>query len=312
MMPKWSGLCFTLSLLLVIPLAGCAQSTGPCLEKSYVDLSEINNFANNAQLPFQFPLDEVKSETTSSFTHFCASSSGPASKREYHAAEDYFHPAGTSVYAIADGKISFSGPMGGYGWLIIIDHPQVNIYSLYGHLSPSRWRLESGSVKKGDLIAYLGDADENGGTSKHPLEPHLHLGIRSGQRSDYPGKGEWRWQAGWIKPCPTGVGWLQPSIIIASQDIPSAGFPAPEGNLFSKWGIELLFGGFYFIGGISMLIYATKRNKPFLIFFSGVVLLAASWFFFRDGWRMVYVIFPFALVLFAIGIYRLVSMKKDR
>ncbi len=29
-----------------------------------------------------------------------------------------------SVYAMADGRVSFSGTAGGYGWLIIIDHPQ--------------------------------------------------------------------------------------------------------------------------------------------------------------------------------------------
>ena len=62
-------------------------------------------------------------------------------------------PAGTPVYAVADGEISFSGPMGGYGWLIIIDHPQANLYSLYGHLSPGRWRMESGTVEKGEMIA---------------------------------------------------------------------------------------------------------------------------------------------------------------
>ena len=115
---------------------------------------------------------------------------------EYHAAEDYLRPAGTPVYAIADGDLSFSGPMGGYGWLIIIDHPQFNLYSLYGHLSPSRWAHETGPVAKGELIGYLGDDDENGGSAENPLRPHLHLGLRAGQRQDYPGNGQWRWMAG--------------------------------------------------------------------------------------------------------------------
>ena len=113
------------------------------------------------------------------------------------------------------------GRTGGYGWLIIIDHPQVNLYSLYGHLSPSRWKLESGTeVKRGDLIAYLGDSDENGGSADEPLEPHLHFGVRAGQTADYPAKGEWRFMAGWIRLCPQDLGWLQPSVVITRQETP--------------------------------------------------------------------------------------------
>jgi len=297
------GYLLTCSALLILLLASCAGSTISCPELLYADLSGAAAFASDDQLPFRFPLDEVENQATPSYTHFCAASSGPPDKRKYHAAEDYFHPAGTPVYAMTDGEISFSGPMGGYGWLIIIDHPQANIYSLYGHLSPSRWLSKSGPVEKGDLIAYLGDAHENGGSLKQPLEPHLHLGIRSGQRVDYPGKGEWRWQAGWIKPAPTELGWLQPSAIISEQKIPEGGFPEPETNFISKWGIELLFGGIYLFGGISLLIHATKKDKPILLVFAGIVLLAAGWFFYHDGWKMSYAIFPLAVLLLGVGIY---------
>jgi len=53
--------------------------------------------------------------------------------------------------------------------------------------------------------------------------------------------GEWRWQAGWTKLCPQDLGWLQPSVIITSQDIPVGGFPEPAAGFVAKWGIELLF-----------------------------------------------------------------------
>ncbi len=241
---------------------------------------------------------------------FVPAAAGLSLKKKYHAAEDFFHPPGTPVYAMANGKISFSGPMGGYGWLIIVDHPQANLYSLYGHLSPSRWRLKSGTVEKGDLIAYLGDSHENGGTQENPLEPHLHLGIRAGQREKYPGRGEWRWQAGWIKPCPTDLGWLQPSFIIASQEIPEGGYSEPNANFLTKWGVELLFGGFYLIWGIGILIYATRRRKTILLFITGVVLLAADWFFYRDGWKMSPVLFPLALLLLFTAIYLQVQGSK--
>ena len=290
------------SILSILLLSSCTGPTGYCPEQPYADLSEAETFASDDQLPFQFPLDEVENQASPSYTHFCAASSGPVEKTKYHAAEDYFHPAGTPVYAMADGVISFSGPMGGYGWLIIIDHPQANIYSLYGHISPSRWRLESGAVAKGDLIAYLGEGHENGGSLEKPLEPHLHLGVRTGQRADYPGSGEWRWQAGWIKLAPTDLGWLQPSVIITDQEIPDGGFQGPKSYFISKWGIELLFGCIYVFGGISLLIYATRRDKPILLIIAGIVLMAAGWFFYHDGWKMSCVLFPLAVLLLGTGI----------
>jgi murein DD-endopeptidase MepM/ murein hydrolase activator NlpD len=294
------------SILLIFLLAGCASSPGVCPPNPYADLSGVAAFAGDDTLLFRFPLDEVSNDASPSFTYFSANSDGPESTRKHHAAEDFFHPAGTPVYAVADGKVSFSGSMGGYGWLVIIDHPQANLYSLYGHLSPSRWRIEPGPVEKGELIAYLGDSHENGGTLEQPLEPHLHLGLRAGQRADYSPKGELRWMAGWIKPCPQDVGWLQPSEIIASQGIPLGGFPQPAVSFLANWGIEVLFTAIYLIGGMSMLVFAIKKDKPLLIIFSGVVLLATGWFFNNDGWKMSYALFAVAILLLTVGIYKLV------
>ena len=301
----------TSSILLILLLAGCAQSPGPCSPGLPEDLSGAAAFAGDDRLPFRFPLDEVSSDASPSFTNYCASSDGPESAREYHAAEDFFRPAGTPVYAMADGNISFSGPMDGYGWLIIIDHPQATLYSLYGHLSPSRWRMESGAVEKGELVAYLGDSDENGGSEKRPLVPHLHLGIRAGQRADYPGMGEWRWQAGWINPCPKDLGWLQPSAIITSQHIPAGGFPEPEAGFVAIWWFELLFAGIYLLGGVSMLIFAIRRNKPFLLVVSGIALLAAGWIFYSKGTKMSYALFAMAVLFSAIGIYKLIRRSTN-
>jgi len=292
-------------LLLILSLTGCAQSSIPCVMQPYADLSVVSEFAKDESLPFQFPLKEAISNSSSSHTEFCTNSGGPESKRKYHAAEDYFQPAGTPVYAIADGEISFSGPMGGYGWLIIIDHPQANIYTLYGHLSPSRWLKKSGTVSKGELIAYLGDSDENGGSSKNPLEPHLHLGVRTGQRRDYPGKGEWRWQAGWIKPCPKDLGWLRPSEVITNQEIPMGGFKEPPSKFITKWGIELLFTSIYLFGGTCMYIFATRRNKPLVIVISSVVLLIGGWIFYKDGWLMSYLLIAMGILFSVIGVYRI-------
>ncbi len=139
-------------------------------------------------MPFQFPLASMKGIVESSCAVFCSPAGitlGP--KDQAHTAEDYRLPAGIPVWAMADGQVSFSGRMDGYGWLIVIDHPQANLYSLHGHLSPSRWHIDCGRVTKGKLIGTLGDADENGGAPEHPMRPHLHFSVRAGQQADYPG-----------------------------------------------------------------------------------------------------------------------------
>jgi murein DD-endopeptidase MepM/ murein hydrolase activator NlpD len=300
-------------ILLILLLAGCAQPPKFCPSQPPADLSGVLAYAEDDQLEFQFPLDELGNDVRPYPAIFCTSG-GSGSALKYHAAEDYHLPAGTPVYAMADGTISFSGPMGGYGWLIIIDHPQANIYSLYGHLSPSRWRLESGPVEKGELIAYLGDPDENGGSPEQPLRPHLHFGIRAGQRADYSGMGEWRWQAGWIKPCPRDLGWLQSSAIITGQDIPPGGFPEPAAGLVAKWGIELLFTSVYLIGAICVLVFAIRKNKPLVLIINGGLLVVAGWIFHGKGAKTSYVLFVMAVLLTAIGIYNAIrgSTKLSR
>jgi len=301
----------TSSIVLILLLVGCAQTPKSCPAVPPRDLSEAAAFAGDDRLVFQFPLDDVGHDASPYFTNFCASSDGPESKRKYHAAEDFFQPAGTPVYAMADGRISFSGRMGGYGWLIIVDHPQANLYSLYGHLSPSRWHMRSGAVEKGDLIAYLGDSHENGGSREHPLRPHLHLGVRAGQRNDYPGMGEWRWQAGWISPCPRDLGWLHPSAIITSQEIPAGGFQGPASEFMAKWGRELLFIGIYLLGGVCMLVMAIRINKPFALVINSGFLTVAGWLFYNKGTRTSYVLFAMAIAFLAIGIYRFIRLRRE-
>lgn len=158
---------------------------------------------------FQYPLENYFPETP------VTDADPPETERQekHHTAEDSFAPAGTPVYAIGDGIISFSGKANGYGRLIIIDHPDENVYSLYGHLSTSRWIKESGEVKKGELIAYLGEAEE-----AETMISHIHFGLRVGQRGDYPFWGDARWMAGYTNSLPELHGWLQPSQIIGQTD----------------------------------------------------------------------------------------------
>jgi hypothetical protein len=296
-----------ISFLVMLLIVGCTQTAESCPPFLPVDISEADKYFTDEQLPFQFPLDNQRIFTSAkpfstNFAGYGRTTRGP----EYHAAEDILDSAGTPVYAMADGRVSFSGPMKGYGWLIIIDHPQANLYSLYGHLSPSRWQIETGRVKKGELIGYLGDSDENGGSAEHPLITHLHFGVRTGQRSDYPGMGQWRWQAGWIKPCPQDLGWLQPSLVITGQDIHYGKFNEPIVGFMTKWWVDLLLTGIYVIGGACMLIFAVKKNKPFVLVISSIALLVAGWIFFTKGMIMSYGLFTMAVLLMVVGIYKLI------
>jgi murein DD-endopeptidase MepM/ murein hydrolase activator NlpD len=65
---------------------------------------------------FRYPLDKYFPEIPVTVTDL-------PNGESYHTGEDSFAPPGTPVYAIGNGIKRYSGKMGGYGWLIIIDHP---------------------------------------------------------------------------------------------------------------------------------------------------------------------------------------------
>ncbi|MFY9203617.1 MAG: M23 family metallopeptidase, partial [Limnochordia bacterium] len=76
---------------------------------------------------------------------------------------------GTPVRAAADGRVTFSGSMGDYGLLVIIDHGN-SVETRYAH--NSRLVASVGQqVKRGDIIAYSGNTGNSTG-------PHLHFEIR--------------------------------------------------------------------------------------------------------------------------------------
>jgi murein DD-endopeptidase MepM/ murein hydrolase activator NlpD len=306
---------FAISLGIIFLFLAACNTEFPESCPSYnsnFDLSDADTYPADDSLPFQFPLDEYEPGSPKYKSSFVMRGrSSLSAPYKYHAAEDSHHLAGTPVYAMADGHISFSGQAGGYGWLIIIDHPQANLYSLYGHLSPSRWKLKSGTnVRKGDLIAYLGDPDENGGSKKNPLVPHLHFGIRAGQSADYPGKGEWRFMAGWIYPCPQDLGWLQPSLVITSQEIPPDGFPQPKVGFLTRWGVEILVTSAYGLGGTIMLLMGIRKKSKFSILFPGPILTLASILFYMEHIVNTYALLAVGMVVMAYGIYVYMHQSK--
>lgn len=270
----WIG--FSLVFLLLSGMVFTpAQPPEACPVTIPIGFDTADEIAADPDLPFRFPLDEYKPNFDREHAFF-NEASYPA-PGYYHAAEDYHQPAGTPVYAIAAGKVSYSARAGGYGWLVIINHPQANLYSLYGHLSPSRWRITRGaSVERGEQIAYLGDSDENGGSVENPLDTHLHFGLRAGQMNDYPGRGEWRYMAGWTTLCPQDLGWLQPSRIITDQAIPEGGFSAPRAPFLDLWGFELAITLVYTLAGVGILVNAIRKKLRVIIFLIPLLLVAAG------------------------------------
>lgn len=154
----------------------------------------------------QYPLDDY-------FPEVPVTGTIPPKGELHHTGEDSFAPPGTPVFAVGDGIIRYSGKSRGYGWLIIVDHPEINVYSLYGHLSSHRWKKPSGEVKKGELIAYLAEASEG-----ETMVSHIHFGLRMGQMADYPSMGDQRWMAGYTNCLPEQAGWFVPSKIIGETD----------------------------------------------------------------------------------------------
>jgi murein DD-endopeptidase MepM/ murein hydrolase activator NlpD len=97
--------------------------------------------------------------------------------RTIHVGIDFGMPPRTPIYMLMDGHIFAQGAltsMGDYGHVIITVHQIENFrfYLLHGHLSSdSIQQYQVGDqIKKGEILAWIGDQDENGGWF-----PHLHL-----------------------------------------------------------------------------------------------------------------------------------------
>ena len=88
-----------------------------------------------------------------------------------HRGIDYAAPVGTPIRAAGDGRIGFRGVQGGYGNVVVLDHPG-SIETVYGHLSRFAQGLFVGKrVKQGDAIGLVGMTGLATG-------PHLHYEYR--------------------------------------------------------------------------------------------------------------------------------------
>lgn len=116
-------------------------------------------------------------------------------RRDIHVGVDLAAPVGTPIHAFYDGVIylaAINPAPGDYGGTIITEHHlrydsnDRTIWALHGHLShASVARVKPGqAVKKGDVLGWLGDKEENGGWNPHV---HFQLSWLKPTKCDLPG-----------------------------------------------------------------------------------------------------------------------------
>ena len=100
-------------------------------------------------------------------------------ERFLHVGIDIGGPVGTPCMAFMEGEVSHFGynpEPGDYGNVIITKHciDGTNLWALFGHLNSKslEGKFVGQKVKAGEVIAWFGDFDENGG-----WDPHLHFQL---------------------------------------------------------------------------------------------------------------------------------------
>ena len=123
---------------------------------------------------FQFPLRTYR--LTSSYGMRVNPVTG---NLRLHQGVDLAAPAGTEVFAAADGTVTETGNDPVYGIYVIIKHND-NWASLYGHLQKAGVSLRS-NVKSGTVIGWVGSTGQSTG-------PHLHFELRQNGKARDPDK----------------------------------------------------------------------------------------------------------------------------
>jgi murein DD-endopeptidase MepM/ murein hydrolase activator NlpD len=111
----------------------------------------------------------VKGWLTAGFGHRRSPFTG---RREMHEGVDISNSVGTPIIAAADGVVTYTGPLGGFGNAISINHGN-KISTFYAHLQ--RHMVSQGQrVRRGDVIGLVGATGRATG-------PHLHYEIQVNQ-----------------------------------------------------------------------------------------------------------------------------------
>ena len=98
-------------------------------------------------------------------------------KYDYHIGIDLRAATGTNIYAADGGKVTYTGYLGSYGYLIKVQHDNGD-ETYYAHLSKI-------SVKVGERV-YKGQVIAKSGVSGNVTGPHLHFEIRKNGKTVNP------------------------------------------------------------------------------------------------------------------------------
>lgn len=91
----------------------------------------------------------------------------PFTRRQvsYHYGMDIAGAYASPILAVSDGVVTFSDWRGGYGWLVVINHPH-GYQTLYGHNSKLIARVGQ-RVDRGEIIAEMGNTGRTTGIHSH-------------------------------------------------------------------------------------------------------------------------------------------------
>ena len=161
----------------VAAMGGPFESAGkadPTFKQLFANWKKLDNVQDSA---IAVPSD--KPVKTAAFTSGYGVRSDPFQGRAaMHAGIDLSGPAGTPIYATADGVISEAAwNSGGYGNLVKIDHGR-GIETRYGHLSKIGV-FPGQRIRRGDLIGRMGSTGRSTGS-------HLHYEVRIDGRAVNP------------------------------------------------------------------------------------------------------------------------------
>ena len=95
-----------------------------------------------------------------------------------HNAIDIAADGGSNIYAVYDGVVVSADWKGDYGYLSIVYHPDLGVYTFYAHASQLIASAGT-SVNQGDVIAKVGNTGNSFGN-------HIHFGVCTDLLGGYP------------------------------------------------------------------------------------------------------------------------------